>query len=322
MTHTIDIFGFMNNYEYIRILKKNEIDERANSFKDKFELQSIDSKKLLNDNKDLLLNAYQNYKKERIKDYHDNIKNFYEKVRLWEIKDCCCGQKLKEYDRFWGCPNYRDTTNAHLTFSKFQEKEFQEKRLTINVRIDSDWSTILLDRCELRNKLNAKALLLFYEANGLEDLRQKYDYNNSLKSISGYESANRNSKKDELEIKEYFEEFFENVLYQVYIKFQVKGQKEKVKIVDLIVSDKSDVYLIEIKRHNNFIEELQLELYHELVQNLMQKNRDTRTLKSLFIVNEYEKSYFPQTRCLHFEKLKLIKNKFELIKSLNTQIYK
>jgi hypothetical protein len=162
---------------------------------------------------------------------------------------------------------------------------------------------------------------MFYASEGLEDLREKYGYKNSMESISGFVSANLNSKKEEIEIKDFLKQFFNKTSYQVYVKFKRKEESEKVRIIDLIVSDEETVYLIEIKRHNFYINEEQLELYYELVDYLMKTRNDIRELKSLFIVNEFYENTFNQVKCVQFESLKLKNKKVEILTELNSQIY-
>ena len=90
----------------------------------------------------------------------------------------------------------------------------------------------------------------------------------------------------------------------------------------MIVSDKNQVYLIEIKRHNIYIDEEQLELYFELLNHIMEKNEDKRTLKSLFIVNEFYESSYNFNNCVVFTDLKKLKNKTQITDKFDKYLYK
>lgn len=314
----------MNDFEYIKILNSIEIAEFISSIASKYDNQLLASKNCLNENKNLLLDSYKDFENQIIEQYKDDVKNFNIKVQLWNNKECLCGNKLKFNDlyNFWGCTNYIDKSKKHITFSANQEEKFNEIFEHIKVRLGHNWSSEILKTNKLQNKIKAKDLLLFYNSQGLEDLREKYGYKNSLESISSYSYANKNSKKEELEIRDFLNNFFEKISYQVYIKFKKKNENEKIKIIDLIVSDKTIVYLIEIKRHNIYINEEQLDLYYDLVSHLMQLKNDNRKLSSLFIVNEYYQSSYNSNKCVEFNQIKLKTKKEDILKELNSKVYR
>ncbi len=314
----------MNDIEYIKILNAEEKKKYISFLKNRYNKELQNNKTYIIKNRKLLLDSYEKYENEIIKTYKNELTEFKAKINLWNKKECICGKKLRFISSygFWGCPNYRNESVKHLTFSENQTEIFNERIGNIKVRLSHNWSTEILKNSGLDKHIKAKELLLFYNSEGLEDLREKYGYKNSLKSISSFIYANRDSKQEEKAIKEFLSNYFDNISYQLYIKFKKHNETEKIRIIDLIVSDDNSVFLIEIKRHNIYIDKDQLLLYRQLLEEIMRLNQDKRTLKSLFIVNEFYESQFNENKCVLFDELKMKTNKNEIIRLFNRMNYK
>ena len=79
---------------------------------------------------------------------------------------------------------------------------------------------------------------------------------------------------------------------QLGIRYKLKDNIEKVAIIDFVLSDNKNVYIIEIKRSNNYLKAEQLRLYYELMNYIMNCVEDERNRKGLFIVYNKESSVF------------------------------
>jgi hypothetical protein len=313
----------MKNFEYVEILTKNEVDDfiKFISLKNN---SSNSENKYLTKNKKALVKEYNLYENEIINVFTNQLKDYEKELKRWNEKTCVCGKKLKYIDgyKFWGCTDYENNKKEHITFKHNQQEFFDYRFNNIKVRLSAHWCTDIIKKLNLVGKIKAKELLLFYISLNLEDLRKKYGYKSTIKSISAYVIANRESKREELEIQEFLKPHFDKVIHQVYVRYKEKESIEKIKIFDLIVSDKKQVYLIEIKRHNIYIDEEQLELYFELLSHLMKTNNDKRSLKSLFVVNEFYESSYNFNNCIVFEDIKKLKSKAQILKKFDTRIYK
>lgn len=313
----------MKTFEYVEILTKKEINDFIKIL-DKKNKSSNSNNRYLTENKKTLIKEYQKYENDIINVFKSNLKDYEKDLKLWDEKKCLCGKKLKYIDgyNFWGCSDYQNKEKEHLTFKHNQQEYFDSRFKNIKVRLSAHWCTDIIKKVNLVEKIRAKELLLFYISLNLEDLRKKYGYKSTSKSISAYVIANKESKREELEIRTFLEPFFDKVIHQIYVRYKLKTSVEKIKIFDLIVSDKNQVYLIEIKRHNIYIDEEQLELYFELLNHIMEKNEDKRTLKSLFIVNEFYESSYNFNNCVVFKNLKKLKDKIQITDKFDKYLYK
>lgn len=313
----------MKNFEYVEILTKEEVGDFIKQLNRKNN-SSNSNNPSLESNKTALIKEYHAYENEIISAFKSQLKEYEKELKLWNNKTCVCGRKLKYIDgyKFWGCPDYQNEGKKHLTFKHNQQEYFDYRFKNIKVRLSAQWCTDIIKKLNLVGKIKAKELLLFYISLNLDDLRRKYGYKSTIKSISSYVIANKESKREELEIRKFLKPFFDKTIHQLYIRFKEKESIEKIKIFDLIVSDENQVYLIEIKRHNIYIDEEQLELYYELLKHIMTEKRDKRVMKSLFIVNEFYESSYNFNNCIVFEDLKKLKSKPEILLEFDKKIYK
>ena len=303
----------MKNLEYAKVMSREEKTSLISYFKNKNESENDLSKSILKNNKDVFIDAYHKYAEKAIEDFENKHSELDKKIELWEQKKCSCGKDLRfitGYD-FFGCPDYKNKNKTHLTFSLSQREIFEEQRSRIKISINKDWATDIIRDNGFNGKIKAKQLLLFYELQGLEDLRSKYGYKNTIESISSYVHANNESKKEEQEISDFLHTHFDCVIAQFYIKHKVEGEKEKVSIIDLLVSDDSDVFLIEVKRNTMSVDDEQLSLYYNLIKRIMDDVNDTRTLTPLFIVSN-EDGYDDPNDYFFFENFDDVTDTIEL----------
>jgi hypothetical protein len=307
--------------EYAKILKPNELKEFFDSIKKLSESKKTIADNYFYDNEDLFIQTYYEYEQIQIDEYEkqkDEINHLYE---CWETKTCFgCKSKLRlinsDTGKFWGCPNFRDKSKEHKNFSLNYEEIHTYRKKCVKVRINAHWATDIIKRTNSVKKVKASQLLRSYDAIGLDDLRVKYGYKETLKSISGYVTAKKNSFKEELEITEQLSKYFPKSNSQLGIKYKLKSDIEKVAIIDFILSDNKDVYVIEIKRSVYDVKPEQLQLYYELMDYIMNEANDNRNCIALFIVyNKETYSFSSDEKYVLYEHLKNIDSK-KYLKSL------
>lgn len=305
--------------EYIKFLSKKETSQYIENRKSFYTglKKKVNAEILKNEKR--LIQEYEKFESDIIKKYENDLKEFKLKYSLWKTKKCKCGKKIiyiSSYN-FWGCTDYKSIEKEHITFreDEVQQKLFESYFKNIKVRLNKDWCTTILVNLNLKNKIQAKELFLFYQSLGLDDLREKYGYKNTLLTLSTYEFANKKSKKEERIVKGFLENHF-NILYQPYIEYKFKNSSKKICIPDLIISDEDIVLIIEIKTHNMYIDEEQLALYHQLISYLQTTKKDNRNLASIFVVNEIYESEFNTNNGVLIEKLINLQSKEDIINYL------
>lgn len=307
--------------EYAKIMEQIELKEFFDSIKEMSESKKTIADEYFYDNQDLFIEAYHKYEEIQIKEYQkqkDEIKELYE---CWLKKVCFgCSSKLKlidsDYGKFWGCTNFRDKSKEHKTFNLNYEEIHNSRKKGVKVRINAHWATDILKITNSRSKIKASQLLRLYEEIGIDDLRVKYGYKETIKSISGYVTAKRNSFKEESEITENLSKQFPKHKSQLGIRYKLKSEIERVAIIDFILSDDKDVYVIEIKRSVYDIKQEQLKLYFELMDYIMKDASDERNCRALFIVyNKETYSFSNDEKYILYDHLKNIDSK-KYLKSL------
>jgi len=287
--------------------------------------QSYEAKKSaahtsLHNNLSILTDAYHDYEKKNIKVLVDQKADLQNSRKLWSEKKCGgCGSKLNlitsDFGAFWGCPRFRDARVIHTRFSSNQELMFSYKEKNLKVRINAHWATDILKNTNLTTAIAAKELIGFYTDVGLEDLREKYGYKSTVESISGYVNAKKNSGIEEDIITKHLSTLFEKTLVQMGIRYKLDGEREKVAIIDLVLSDRHLVNVIEIKRSSYDVNPKQLNLYYSLVSHILSDNADTRKCRAVFIVyNREEHPYSDGTKYLLYDDIRDIQIKETLVK--------
>lgn len=305
--------------EYVKFLNKKEIsqyiDKRTSFYSNLKREVNVEIHK----NEKILIKEYERFESSIVEKYKQDLEEFRVKYSLWKTKKCKCGKSLRyiNFLNFWGCIDYRNLENEHITFKEDEQQRqlFKRNFNNVKVRLNKDWCTTIIVNSGLKNKIKAKELFLFYQSIGLDDLRVKYDYKSTLTTLSTYEFANKKSKKEESVVKEFLEKHFK-VLYQPYIEYKYKNDQKKICIPDLIISDENLVLIIEIKTHNMYIDENQINLYYQLISHSQKMKTDKRTLASVFVVNEIYESEFNTNSGILIEDLIKLTSKEEIVSYL------
>ena len=275
--------------EYARIMTAQELRDFFASISRNYNDKKSKAWKCLLQNKNNLIDDYHKFEEQQVNIYYEEKEKLRKVRKYWDDKICdACGKKMKivnsDYSDFWGCTNFRDSSHKHRTFPLNYNEYFFERWHSLKVRISSNWATDIIRQNNLQVLVKASDLLNFYNEFCLEDLREKYGYGNSLDRISGYVKAKKASSIEEKEITKHLSSLFSKSSEQRGIRYKLKEQKEKVAIVDLILSDDNEVNIIEIKRSVLDLKEEQLQLYHSLISFILTETNDTRICRSLFIV--------------------------------------
>ena len=289
--------------DYAKIMEPIELKEFFDSIKNSSESKKTIADNYFYDNQDLFTEAYYDYEQIQIDEFENQKNELNRLYECWQTKNCFgCSSKLKlidsDYGQFWGCPNFRDKSKDHKNFSLNYEEIHASRKESTKVRINAHWATDIIRKTNSEKKLKASQLLRLYEKIGFDDLRVKYGYKKTMKSISGYVTAKRNSFKEEVEIINQLSKYFPKSNSQLGIRYKLKSDIEKVAILDFILSDNKDVYVIEIKRSVYDIKSEQLQLYYDLMSYIMNNVEDKRNCKALFIV--YNKETYSFSRDENF----------------------
>jgi hypothetical protein len=275
--------------ECARFMNENELKEFYSGIGGKFNLQKRTSSKVLSINQNALLAEYDKYEAESIKKYEAAYVALMNKKQAWDIKVCRgCQGKIRlvnsEYNNFWGCEYYYNRSIIHDTFNIDYDEQFVEYYQNTKVRIDSNWLTKIIRDLNLQASVKASNLLVFYDALGKEDLRSKYGYLSTSQSISGFVKAKSASRIEEQEVEKRLAGIFPNCKSQLGIRYKLKGEKERVVILDMVIADDNEVFILEIKRNVHDIDEDKICLYYKLVAHILLKMNDIRKCYAVFLV--------------------------------------
>lgn len=296
--------------EYARIMTVQELRDFFASISRNHNEKKSKAWECLLQNKNVLIDDYHKFEQQRVDIYYEEKLKLRNVKKSWDNKVCdtCCS-KMKlvnsDYGDFWGCTNFRDPSHKHRTFPLNYDEYFFDRWQNLNVRIDANWATNIIRQNNLQATVKATDLLNFYDEFCLEDLREKYGYRNSKDRISGYVKAKKASSIEEKEITKHLSSIFKKSNEQRGVRYKLKDDKEKVAIIDLILSDDDEVNIIEIKRSVLDLKEEQLLLYHQLIAFLLNETNDVRVCRSLFIVYCKDTfSYKPDCKYLLYETIK------------------
>lgn len=306
-------------FEYVKIMTKKEISEHISSLSLYYKQKNQNSFQYLESIKADIFNQYHIIYQSVLYNYIAQIKNYDDKVAAWENKICLgCKSKLRYVEdySFWGCPNYLDKSIIHSTFNKNHLFLFDKNN--IKHRVNAHWATDIKKNLNISKNISATNILDFLEFYGFEDLRVRFDYKPTKESIAGFINGNIESKKEEKEIFEKLSSFnFDKVQKQYYLKYKLIDDKERIAILDLLISDENKVYIIEVKRGLYDIKEEQLKLYENLIRFIQNTKNDKRKLISLFCISnksEYDSIYFKcESKYIYFDEYKNAKNKNEFL---------
>ncbi len=309
--------------EFAKIMKPKELKEFYDSIKKLNESKKTRADSYFYEKKDFFIKEYYDYETLQIETYHNQKRELLRLKDCWDKKICFgCGSRLRlinsDYGSFWGCSNYRDKLLNHKTFQLHYEDEYKTKYSNLRVKINAHWATDIIRKTKSQKTLKASQLINLYEEIGLEDLRKKYGYKNTMQSISGYVTARKKSFKEEVEITSTLSKFFPKSNIQLGIKYKMEGANERVAIIDFILSDKNIVYIIEIKRSVSDIKSKQLKLYFDLMIHIMNQVGDARECKALFIAyNKRDVPFRIDGKYVLFRNVKNVNSKENLMSIFN-----
>jgi hypothetical protein len=300
-------------------MTRREINEHISNLSLFYKQKNQNSFVFLESIKENIFNQYDIIYQSILENYISQINNYEDKVKSWENKMCQgCKSKLRYIEdyNFWGCPNYLDKSINHSTFNKNHLFHFDKSN--IKHRVNTHWATDIKKALNIPKNITATNILDFLEFYGYEDLRTRFDYKPTKESIAGFINGNKESKKEEKEIFDFLSNLkFDKIHKQYYIKYKLIGDKEKIAILDLLISNEDKVYIIEIKRSFFDIKEEQLKLYHNLINFILNEKNDKRKLISLFCISnksEYDSIYFKcESKYFYFDDYKNVENKNEFL---------
>lgn len=307
-------------FEYVKIMNKKEINEHISSLSLFYNQKNQNSFSYLEKVKADIFNQYEIIYQSILDNYIAQIKNYDDKVVAWENKTCLgCKSKLRYIENysFWGCPNYNDKSIIHSTFNKNHTFHFEKNN--IKHRVNTHWATDIKKTLNIPKTITATNILDFLEFYGYEDLRMKFNYKPTKESIAGFVNANFESKKEEKEIFEKLSSFnFNKIHKQYYLKYKYIGEKEKIAILDFLISNDDNVYIVEVKRSLYDIKEEQLDLYHNLISFIQNEKKDDRYLISFFCISnrsEYESTHFKtKSKFIYYDQIKNITTMSDFLK--------
>lgn len=314
--------------EYASFMSQKELNTFYSNLLKKAELQKLSSSRILLSNQDALINAHKQYEDEAIQQFHTAYYKLMIRKRSWDEKKCsaCNGNLVlvnNDYSEFWGCVNFRNKAVKHDSFNIEFEEHFEEYHKNTKVRIESNWLTAIIKGIDLQGQIRASDLLSFYDALGMEDLRAKYGYSDTAESISGYVKAKLASRNEEREIESNLCLLFPELKSQLAIKYRLKDEREKIAILDMVIADKDEVFVIEIKRNVHDIDDNQVKLYYELVDHILTKKNDKRSRHATFLIfnkPDYP-PYFPPSPHLIWDSICNMTNRDLILKKLRQQTF-
>jgi len=250
--------------EYAKKMSKEETDKFYSFLNSKHEEKINTAQSTIENNPDKLIKAYH--------DFH-----FKSKLQMAKVKQevdranecfkkglCECGNILKSFTNryngqtFMGCPDYLDETKTHRAWNYLKELDYTP--------IFKNWLSTIINSLDLKGKIHTKFLLMFFEANGLEDLQLKYCGLDSKILINRFTTVKKTSSEFELRQVEILRNHWPVVLYQFPIKYKYNGEKEKSCFIDILCSNDDEIKIYECKTDMYNVNEDQMRLYVDCIK--------------------------------------------------------
>jgi hypothetical protein len=274
--------------EHASIMSKTELDDFYQSILHRNANNKSRAIALLESKKEEIVKRYHEYEYRSLNKYEERLKEMQKIAEAWKNKNCLvCGAHLKQmnstYGPFWGCPNFGDG-RKHTSFPMNYHETLSTQEEHTRVLVRANWSADIIRDLNLPSFLKASDMLIFLERIGLEDLRYKYGYKKSMETIGGYVLAKKEPHNEQKEIESFLKTIFPKLASQVGIRFKIKGEEERIRVIDLIASDNHAVYIIEIKKQSLQIKEDQLELYLALLRFIKNQKNDSRNYRAIPVV--------------------------------------
>lgn len=246
------------------------------------------SEKLIKQYRDTLLKYYHEYDNELIVDFRKSgVDNLQLKKHISEKTCFICGAKMRliRSRNFWSCPNYNDG-RAHPIFNKEYEPKFP------GVTVSKNWLTTIIYQAGLQKRLKAKSLLGFYESEGLEDLREKYGFTSTYKTVNNFIETRKRSQEQELVGLKALQSMYSKVSYQQWIEYSLSYSHEiKICCPDFICGSSNEVVVYDAKLSAFNDDIIKITLYKNIVKRLLESVNDSRPVKcglAIFVDDMFE----------------------------------
>ena len=285
--------------EYAKIMTKSEVDSFYSFLKSKqgievdfdaYKSRIIEIHNRINKECESILNNRYEEHIEEVSNYNDYVN---EVNLLIKNKKCLCGGNLRYISsyNFWGCLNYKDSSQHHFNFNGkdlpyFKEREYRNIEYFKYSILSNNWLKDILN--ELNVKSRPIRLYEYIMKIGLEDLKSKYNNLKSENVLTSLNNTKSRTKKEEIEIYDYFSMLGLKLNKQLPIKYKLKGQKEKKCFIDLVLSNEDYIFVVEIKTNSDSLNYEQLELYDSLIRFMENKKR---YVKPIFVIYNSEKHH-------------------------------
>lgn len=225
-----------------------------------------------------LITAYHKYAEELEAKNNQEVIYYEKKLTAFKEKKCFCGYPLRymiSY-KFWGCENYKDSTQKHISFSG------ENPNIYGHVHIPNAWLTDLIKSCGLKGIVFAKEVYMFFINHGLDDLRIKYGKTTTENTFNGYITAKANSMRQEGEAEKHLKSMYDKVAPQRCIHYKLKEGKPLFCIPDFIVSKDNQVTVVDAKL--GYVDDEKMDKYVSLIQFILLSKGDVRKVGGAFIL--------------------------------------
>lgn len=273
------------NIQSARIMTDQEKTSYFQSIKSRYDKRVDDSCDLIINNAELFLKLYHQKDEEIGNIMFNHRRNQGIKIKAFNTKTCYkCGAKMRYITgyEFWGCPNYRDISDGekHATFTEANPPQF------FDIMADAkSWLTHIIADSGLKGKVMATHLFNFYMNEGFEDLREKYNGISTEVMLETYNKVRENSNAYEKKCVEELKLKFNKVLPQVGIQYFFQGDvKARYCFLDIVASNEKTVNIFECKTSQSDTNEVQRDLYENLMLFILTKNKDKRILTFTYLI--------------------------------------
>lgn len=305
-----------------RLMTKSEIADFFNRIRNLKSSKELKAHEFFEQNKSKIIDEYKKHLESKIDENNIEKEKLEHEKNMFEKKVCVkCGSMMRLINgSFWGCPNFRDVDNGvkHSTYSANKDEYYymyeNKVEYLYGLKIKTTWASDIIKSVEGKGIITPLLLVRLLEDEGYRDMREYSNRSSSKHALSGWVTANENSKISEKEVLEYFKSVFDTCVYQVGIKYNFANDREKIGFIDLIASDELDVFIIEVKNNSCDVKENQLENYHKAIKHIMNKSKDKRNVYSIHVVYGFMGND-KNDNIISFDKINTIKeiNKLKII---------
>ena len=274
--------------EYAKPMSKEEVASFLQSLKTKQNKLIASSNDVVNRYSDKLIEAYFEFEKSLIEDNRLNADKHSIEMNAYSRDKCICGSELMLVSNgsFYGCVDYKND-GTHKNFMNHKINNWGAPKLYRTTRAKSYLSDII-QSLNLKGQINAKALASFYSDNDLPDLYERFNGKSSAILINRFSEVKKVANDFEREIHERLKPLYTTVLSQLYIKYKLKGGRERVCIPDFVCSNEREIVIIECKTNSMSVDDLQNALYFCLFEFM---NNGSRELSIYNLIQDEPKTF-------------------------------